>query len=281
LAALQQENQSLCESVKRKDTVIDELKQKAAKAADQEQINKTASTSRESDRHLLEREATILRRKNKELSTSLKAKEQTVKDLLQMVSRMNSQNGFESSAAEDNDFEDEASGASRRASVMPMQPGVAAVAASVASSSGAAADERSHGGAHAQDMDDEPEIEELASKLAMLESAVAGITFHPPSRTNVSAQATPALNARAKGALQAASLLAAEDRLPAPSQAHASGGSARAGVTGLGSRSIAALDVLARELAVLEEKKRVVEDLAKNLDPASDDDEEDDGFPLR
>lgn len=44
--------------------------------------------------------------------------------------------------------------------------------------------------------------------------------------------------------------------------------------------SQAALQALSRELALLEEKKRVVEQLARRLEPPSDG-EEDDGFPLR
>jgi len=45
-------------------------------------------------------------------------------------------------------------------------------------------------------------------------------------------------------------------------------------------RSTAALLAVAREMELLEEKKRVVEQLARRLEPPSDG-EEDDGFPLR
>lgn len=63
--------------------------------------------------------------------------------------------------------------------------------------------------------------------------------------------------------------------VPAPRNASAA---VSAGV-GNGQGSAAALQALEKEMAVLEEKKRVVEQLARKLEPPSD--EEDDGFPLR
>jgi hypothetical protein len=52
-------------------------------------------------------------------------------------------------------------------------------------------------------------------------------------------------------------------------------------VGGMSRRSKAALEALAKETSLLEEKKRLVEQLARSLEPASDNDEEDDGFPLQ
>eukprot|EP00929_Paragymnodinium_shiwhaense_P107205 TRINITY_DN7328_c0_g1_i2.p1 TRINITY_DN7328_c0_g1~~TRINITY_DN7328_c0_g1_i2.p1 ORF type:complete len:550 (+),score=215.38 TRINITY_DN7328_c0_g1_i2:118-1767(+) len=74
----------------------------------------------------------------------------------------------------------------------------------------------------------------------------------------------PVPNARAQAAIAAMRGFQA----PAP-----------AATAGLGARSAAALEALEKEQEKLEEKKRVVQRLSRQLEPPSDD--EDDGFPLR
>lgn len=150
--------------------------------------------------------------------------------------------------------------------------------------------------------EDEDEMQMLASKLAMLENAVSGLDFNPAGRPitggGAAASVAPAAAAPAqrgpaspaRGATAPAAQVVPNARAKAAAQIARSvnvGSTAPLmGVAGRGNRvgggigSTAALEDLARELASLEEKKRVVEQLARKLEPPSDN-EEDDGFPLR
>lgn len=270
---LQQENGMLREIVKRKDATIAELlRDNQSRPTAAERCNKTESTSRESDEHLQFREVAILRRKNRRLQKDLKAKQQTVAELLQLVGRVTQQQGAESSAPEDDargegneeDEEDE--------DTLPPGPGPAGKAPGSAPRAAAsvASVARSPSGAVADNAGGEPEIfrdemRALAGKLEMLERAAAAATqglnspFQPPARS-IPAGASPAVTTSpSKAIARTEPLLVA------------------AGT----SKSTAALKALASEMALLEEKKRVVERLARSLEPGSDGDDEDDGFPLR
>lgn len=322
LAALLQENERLQQMLKQKDATIAELLRDAQQRADGAERSKTSNTSRESDDHLRDREVFILRHKVKQQQKALKAKEQTVNELLRTVARLNADAAGDSSAAEEgegdhlgDDDDDE-----EQAPFPQASPGAAAAQATAAGRSARSAAEAEAGAALTEARsaaavaagagfdDDESEITELANKLARLESAVAGIGGPRPLRgggaaaqaakqaqvatqaqaaTHAAMQAAAAgaaaatiafsrqaaMNARAAGALRASEGMGAVNGVPAPQ----AGSGAR---LGLGQRSLAALEAVAREMTLLDEKKRVVEELAKNLEPPSDN-EEDDGFPLR
>eukprot|EP00443_Scrippsiella_acuminata_P051202 CAMPEP_0115537764 /NCGR_PEP_ID=MMETSP0271-20121206/88502_1 /TAXON_ID=71861 /ORGANISM="Scrippsiella trochoidea, Strain CCMP3099" /LENGTH=527 /DNA_ID=CAMNT_0002970581 /DNA_START=70 /DNA_END=1650 /DNA_ORIENTATION=- len=312
---LRLENEMLKETIKRKDATINELVRDAQSQAVKDRSIKTESTSRESDQHLHDREVAILQRKNQRLRKALKAKQQTVAELLKLVGKVTAQQGLESSAVEDigDDDEDEANsdsvgpassargaaavvGRQRKPSAAPTKLVKPAVVAAVGAGEGdgAASDE---GGMDDDDDDSEPEAvkEEMrqlmasssspqaASGLAELlagglldESSGGGL---PPGGAAQLLQAllegAAAANASAAGTAPAAATRPAATTAPAAATAPAAGanGAAR------GQGSAAALQALDRELELLEEKKRVVERLAR-LEPPSDNEEEDDGFPL-
>merc|ERR550532_2799578 len=109
---LQKENQLLKELVSRKDAsiaaLLRELQSRPSGAA-LERCSKTGASSRESDEHLSYREAAILRHKNRKLQKTLRAKQQTITELLQLVGKVTQQQGAESSVVEevyDDDDED-------------------------------------------------------------------------------------------------------------------------------------------------------------------------------
>jgi len=101
---LQKESRLLKELVNRKDASIAALLrelQSRSSGATVERCNKTVASSRESDEHLSYREATILRHKNRKLQKILRAKQQTIAELLQLVGKVTQQQGAESSAVEE------------------------------------------------------------------------------------------------------------------------------------------------------------------------------------
>eukprot|EP00928_Gymnodinium_smaydae_P002497 TRINITY_DN10894_c0_g1_i1.p1 TRINITY_DN10894_c0_g1~~TRINITY_DN10894_c0_g1_i1.p1 ORF type:complete len:563 (-),score=159.59 TRINITY_DN10894_c0_g1_i1:107-1696(-) len=332
IKALKEENERLKESAEQNEALTARLLQDVARMEKAQQFimasdrhGKTASSSRESDEHLRDREMAILRRENIKLKKQLKEKQQTIKELLQMVGRLNAQlSAGESSAAEEEEKDDSSAqgedepvrsaGRSAGAAAQSKREEADANALAALNASGAALAAVSEGG------EEDAEIQELANKLAMLEGMVSGLglgdasggvpAFQPPPRTirggggaaaataaaakaqpkpqaqpkrqaATSPPSSPAPNARALGAMRAA-------------QAAMAGGQAAASkpvshadligdTTGLGPRSIAALEVLAKEMAALESKKQVVAGLLQEREPESedDDDEDDDGFPLR
>lgn len=226
ISRLQCENKELREESRRKDAIIMELQRRASPPGP-----KTESSSRESDDHLKFREVAMLRSKNRRLQKALRAKQQTVNDLLQLVGKVTSQQAAESSAAETDD-----------------------------------------GGADAEENEeDEDKLEEEIPKAPNSSPASTG-RFQPPARSN---GVTTASSERLRYAAEAAPAAAAAAR--AAESARASPG------LSMSSRSKAALQVLAREMQLFEEKKKVVEELARSLEPqsANDCDEDDDGFPLR
>lgn len=283
---LEQENSMLREIVKRKDATIAELvKDNQNRAAGADRCNKTESTSRESDEHLQFREVAILRRKNKRLHKDLKAKQQTVSDLLKLLGQVTQQQGAESSAQEETAAEDAADdddddeeppsaspsirGALPRTAATLAIPRAPPPTASVSRDSLVATQitQPNVSGSTADDEDDDADVSQvfgdmtaLMSKLELLEKLATAATEGGASAASMAFQPPP------RGGLS-------QSRLAAPVKADA-------GVTVSG-RSKAALEALSREMALLEEKKRVVERLARTLEPASDGDDEEDGFPLR
>merc|ERR1719412_1901856 len=98
------ENRLLKEVVNRKDAsiaaLLRELQSRSSGNA-MERCTKTGASSRESDEHLSYREAAILRHKNRKLQKTLRAKQQTIAELLQLVAKVTQQQGAESSAVEE------------------------------------------------------------------------------------------------------------------------------------------------------------------------------------
>lgn len=243
---LQKENSMLREVVKRKDTTIAQLLQDLqSRATAAERCNKTESTSRESDEHLRDREAMILRRNNRRLQKTLRAKQQTISELLRLVGHVTSQQGAESSAVEDNDDDEDAAESDR-------SPDWGVAPAPVAPQPHAFSPEPRRPGKVPA-----PAAPKHRAENTDVNTSTAAATSTEAAREAAAAQKPPEQDSQ---------------RVPeAPGRAGA------APVNG----SKAALQALAQEMALLEEKKRVVERLARQLEPASDVEEEEDGFPLR
>merc|ERR1712032_1775223 len=95
---LQKENSQLKEVVKSKDAKIAAMFydfKNACSGNAMEHCTKTGASSRESN------EAAILRHKNRKLQKTLRAKQQTITELLQLVGKVTQQQGAESSAVEE------------------------------------------------------------------------------------------------------------------------------------------------------------------------------------
>jgi len=334
---LQKENGLLKETVRQKDASIAALLrdlQSRSGGNGMKRCTKTGASSRESDEHLSYREAAILQHKNRKLQKTLRAKQQTIAELLRLVGKVTAQQGAESSAVEelhDDDSEPSAQEEKEEKKEREEDDSVqkrlattgratrfqahgslgralrgrgggrsAAAAAAVAAATAAAPPAAHHAardgssGAAATDarpVDDATSSEEekiaeevaaLAERLERLERmegdmSVEEMQFAPPPRgpsvvTKVSAPAMPqpaACNVAAAEPVSQANLNGPKKQL-----------FSSVGVTSGPQGSTAALQALAREMEVLEEKKRLVEQLARNLEPPSDG-EEDDGFPLR
>lgn len=311
---LERENKKLREIVKVKDNLIAEL-MRDAEGRSAERCNKTESSSRESDDHLMYREAAMLRRKNKKLQQALKAKQQTVAELLQLLGRVTQQQGAESSAVEvdeEDEEEDEEEppqpvpdlNTSRRPGTAPpatrsQVPASAPkpqqrVSPKAQASRPAPTPAPVQAEAEEEESDQEAffaEMQELAGKLEQLERDVGGLLpFQPPPRgaAPAAANSQPSSSASPSGARGAAGAQVSAAGPPGVAGAQLAELLMKA-MGGLGTAppqppaaaggSATALEALARELALLEDKKRVVERLARSLEPESDG--EDDGFPLR
>lgn len=313
IGKLKQENTMLQEMMKRKDLTLAQLL-RDSQTRSTERCNKTESTSRESDDHLRDREVTILRRENARLKKTLKTlktKQQTIAQLLELLGKALKQQGVESSAFEEEDEKDDDDDDSdglppkivetvkvpRRekkqqkqvAVSVPRQPVWQELAGSEASSE---------------------DIEQIAKKLERLERDVAGMHGDPvslpasssaPSSARAAESPSQAQNACSAVPVRTAPNLSSNalsnllDGM-APSLRSWSKGEGAVAVPPVPSavgfdfsavgggppgvrKSTASLQKLAEDMALLEEKKRRVEQLAKSLEPPSED--EDDGFPLR
>lgn len=242
IAKLRQENGLLAEITKRKDASIAEL-MRDVQNRPTEQCSKTASTSRESDEHLKDREMTVLQGKNKRLRKELHAKQQTVKELLQTLGRLNAQYGGESSAVEDaNESQDNAAESSdeeQRADSRSAARSAAALTSGtdseVAASAGKSVRSADWQGIKAgitkpkmkvqlpaetadddegDDDEDQEEIAALTSKLALLENALGGMNFNPPARGMPEGSAPGNMLAALSAALGAGTLPQAEGSAP-------------------------------------------------------------------
>uniref|UniRef100_A0A7S1B033 PH domain-containing protein n=1 Tax=Noctiluca scintillans TaxID=2966 RepID=A0A7S1B033_NOCSC len=310
IGKLKQENTMLQEMMKRKDLTLAQLL-RDSQTRSTERCNKTESTSRESDDHLRDREVTILRRKNARLKKTLKTKQQTIAQLLELLGKALKQQGVESSAFEEEDEKDDDDDDSdvlppkivetvkvpRRENKqqkkvvvsVPRQPVEQEPAESEASSE---------------------DIEQIAKKLERLERDVAGMHGDPvslpasssaPSSARAAESPSQARNACSAVPVRTAPNLSSNalsnllDGMspslrswsqgegavavpPVPSSAGFDFSAVGGGPPGV-RKSTASLQKLAEDMALLEEKKRRVEQLAKSLEPPSED--EDDGFPLR
>jgi len=313
IGKLKQENTMLQEMMKRKDLTLAQLL-RDSQSRSTERCNKTESTSRESDDHLRDREVTILRRENARLKKTLKrlkTKQQTIAQLLELLGKALKQQGAESSVFEEEDEKDDDDDDSdglppkivetvkvpRRekkqqkqvAVSVPRQPVWQELAGSEASSE---------------------DIEQIAKKLERLERDVAGMHRDPvslpasssaPSSARAAESPSQAQNACSAVPVRTAPNLSSNalsnllDGM-APSLRSWSKGEGAVAVPPVPSavgfdfsavgggppgvrKSTASLQKLAEDMALLEEKKRRVEQLAKSLEPPSED--EDDGFPLR
>jgi len=330
---LQKENGLLKELVRRKDASIAALLrdlQSRSSGNAMERCTKTGASSRESDEHLRYREEAILRHKNRKLQKTLRAKQQTIAELLQLVGKVTQQHGAEteSSAVEefhgDDDSEptaeeekeekkerEENGGAQERlvtigkatrfqahgnlGSAMRGHRGgkTAAAAAPPSAAAHDAARDGSKGAAaaHAKPMDDttssdeEEMAEEIAALARRLEQLEGDMTmeetqFAPPPRGSSGAAkvSAPAMSRPVAKNVDAAETVSYA-RPGGPAEQILQGASSAGIKSGL-QRSTAALQALAREMKLLEEKKRIVEKLARRLEPPSDEEEKDD-FPLR
>lgn len=269
IAKLTQENTVLQESVKRKDLAITKLTHDLrSQSGTMEYCHKTESTSRESDEHLRYREMVILKRKNQRLRKLVQTKQQTISELSQLLRKvLEQQTG--SSAAEDSDSDGDAD-------VVGQLP----VAGDLDSSDPEAIRE---------------EMRVLSGALERLERDVGSLPFFPQDRNQgqegrVDAKSTVNHGIsdsahRGNGAgdqLQpTADTLVSRPRTASSELTQIPQRFDFSAITGtaLSSQTIESLQVLAQEMETLEAKKRIVEQLSKNLEPS--DGEEDDGFPWK
>lgn len=304
ITELRQENGTLNEMVKQKDAVIQELsfdlKSRGTKA---EQCNKTESTSRESDEHLRHRETTILKAKNQKLTKEVQKQQKTIKNLM---ATLQSTLGGQTSDGEMLHEADEVD-----SDVDPAGRGAAPAGGSDGESSEPEAIREEMAALTGKLARLERDVEELnmpegfptgpggspgaALAAAMLAarqgggSPNGGARFQPPPRSAPSPTkaASPAgkqmmsPGAQQRAAMAAAAKAGAAPRGMAGFDFSAVGGAPSMGGGSMSKTSKAALEALARETQVLEEKKRAVEALARQLEPPSDGEDEDDGFPLQ
>lgn len=288
IAKLRQENGKLHEMVKRKDVTIAQLMRDLQnRPTSSDLCNKTESTSRESDDHLRYREAVILKRKNQRLKSAHDANQQTITQLMGIIqSCMQKQN--EALELEDSEEFDVADDTKQRGAQQSSQASLGD-----------------------DDDDSEPEaireeMRTLTGKLEQLERDVEELQPQAAFGAGYSMPANvPLTSAAAATSVSAASMQIANGdtgsssapfrpppRGPLAGQSTQASeavafdfsavGGAPPSLGGTSARcSPAALEALAKEMELLEEKKRVVEQLARKLEPASDGEEEDDGFPLR
>jgi len=132
------------------------------------------------------------------------------------------------------------------------------------------------------------EVRALASKLEFMERAVAGLQLPDTSQNSPSAISSKAGTngfqppSRVVAPAQPAAAQASRPQNLGSFDFSAVGGMpSTLSHAGMSKASAAALQVLAKEMMTLEEKKRTVEELARDLEPPSDDEVEDDGFPLQ
>jgi len=295
ITELRQENGVLNVMVKQKDAVISQLTHDMqSRGTKGDHCNKTESTSRESDDHLRDRETAILKRKNVRLKQQLQKKQKTITNLMQTLQ---SALGGQTSDGEMLRTEDEgdevdsdtaADGGATRGGQLQASEGSGsepeAIREEVRALTGKLARlERDveelnipegFAGSPSQWTPAQSQAMLAASKAA---AAASAGPFQPPPRGAAQQPSSPA--AQRKAAVVAAAKAGSPSRGMAGFDFTGVGGVPSVGGGGMSKGSKAALEALARETKVLEEKKRTVELLARQLEPPSD--EEDDGFPLQ
>lgn len=246
VARLQRENDLLKESLRRKDATIAELMRDLQGRPGRDHYNKTVSSSRESDEHLRDRESTVLRHKNRKLARRVKTQQATIVQLSELLKR----------CTEWRDGEDRPESAGyaecQSADVESWSEAAPDVQAAMPDLQEGSGDGDEDAGA-VEEM--KQEVLALAGQLEALERAVgSGLLGLGPDARDV------------RGA--------------PPGEIRDPGGGCRGGASRLGEAATAALSRVTAEMRVLEEKKRVVEQLAKTLEPDCDNEEEHDEFPL-
>jgi len=271
ITELREENGVLNEIVKQKDDILkqkdlaiehlmQELKSRGTKG---EHCGKTESTSRESDDHLRDREMAILKRKNLKLKKMMAKKQQTIANL---IATLQSAVGGQASDAdmlrtEDDEEEADSDGAVGGSSA-------ALAAASAAARALASGDSGSEPEAIREEM------RKVSSPKQPLSPQQAA--RRAQERAELAAAATRAALSKASNSPSAAA------QRGMGFDYSAVGGVPSLGRSSMSKDSKAALEALARDMEVLEQKKRAVEQLARTLEPPSDnEDDEDDGFPLQ
>lgn len=282
------ENQVLREAVRKKDARIQELTRDVFNrpVSQVDRCNKTESTSRESDEHLRDREMVLLTRKNARLRRALRAKQETISDLLQLVGRVTREQGTESAVEVGSGSEEEGREGPRGAEAGPTtgplgaaagpgpQPRGAASAAGPRGAPGGPGGGRgapgaaagpaaaAEGAASAASEGSEPEAvrEELRALAGKRPEREQDLEGQRPCSVGAPAIATATGEAPVSGEPQTRAVTART-------------------AAGRPKGSAAALQALALELEILEEKKRAVERLARLL-PPSDNEEDEEERPL-
>lgn len=277
ISELRQENRVLHDITKQKDEITkqkdleiarlsQELKNRGTKM---EQLSKTESTSRESDDHLRDREMAIVKRKNLRLKKMVQKKQKTITNLMQTLQNALGGQASDADMLQTEDDDDEAD------SDMALGSAPAAVAAA-----------RALDPQCLTDSDSDPEaIREEVQALTRKRQSPKAASPQPPQ----SPQQLAARKARERAELVAAATKAGFGQATSsPSAAMAGfdfsavgGVPATMGRGSMSKNSKTALEALSREMQLLEDKKRTVEQLARHLEPPSDNEEEDDGFPLQ
>lgn len=297
ITELRQENGVLNVMVKQKDAVISQLTHDMqSRGTKGDHCNKTASTSRESDDHLRDRETAILKRKNVRLKQQLQKKQKTITNLMQTLQSALGGQTSDGDLLRTEDEGDEVdsdtvadAGATRGGQLQASEGSGSepeAIREEVRALTGKLArlerDVEELGipdgfaGSPSQWTPAQAQAMLAASKAAAAASTGPG-PFQPPPRGV--AQHSPSTAAQKKAAAVAAAKAGSPSRGMADFDFTDVGGVPSLGEGVMSKSSKAALEALARETKVLEEKKRRVEELARQLEPPSD--EEDDGFPLQ
>lgn len=267
IAALRQENGVLNEVVKQKDVVIQQLTlDLQSRGTKGDHCSKTESTSRESDDHLRDREMAILKRQNLKLQKEVKKKKQTIGNLMQTLQNaLAGQTSDGDMLKTDDDADDVDSDVAMAPAAAPRNRPVSATGVPMSVGS-------------------ESEPEDIREEMRALTDLMQIAGRRAPINNGMTLSSQPVAQQPRSPAGQKRAAIAATQAGMAPQgmagfDFSAVGGAAPA-VGGMSKKSKSALEALTKEMRILEEKKRKVEQLAATLEPSSDA-EEDDGFPLQ
>lgn len=269
---LRQENSVLNQIAKQKDEIVkqkdlaiaalmQEVKNRGTKS---DHSSKTESTSRESDNHLRDREMAIIKGKNSKLKKMVEKKQRTITNLMQTLqSALGGQTSDADMLQTEDDDDDEAD------SDEDLGTSAAAMAAQAALAPGCLADSSS-----------ESEGGQLQAPQAAAPQQLSSPQQLAAKKARERAELAAAATRAGFGQATASPSAVAAQKKGAGFDFSAVGGVASMARCSMSKNSKVALDILSKEMGCLEEKKRAVEQLAKQLEPPSDDDE-DDAFPLQ